>query len=60
MEKNKENNHLKIVHNTNDDKKSDGKKPLSHEELLAEIGTKGTVMEREQVVIENLKRKGFL
>jgi hypothetical protein len=60
MEKNKENNHLKIVHNANDDKKSDGKKPLSHEELLAEIGTKGTVMEREQVVVENLKRKGFL
>jgi len=60
MDKNKENNHLKIAHNANDYKKSDDKKQLSHEELLAEIGTKVTVMEREQVVIENLKRKGFL
>ena len=62
MEKDKENNHLKIVHNSNDDEstKSDGKKPLSHSELLAEISTKGTIMEREQVVIENLKRQGLL
>ncbi len=34
--------------------------PLSHEELLALVRTKGTVMEREQAVIENLRRQGLV
>lgn len=57
----KEKNHLKIVHksenansNVNDDKK-----PLSHDELMAKLSTLGTVQEREQAVVENLRRKGF-
>lgn len=34
-------------------------KPLSHEELLAQIRTKGTVYERELCVVENLRRMGL-
>ena len=34
--------------------------PLSHEELLALVRSKGTVMEREQAVIENLRRQGLI
>lgn len=34
--------------------------PLSHEELMAALRTKGTVMEREQAVIENLRRQGLV
>lgn len=33
--------------------------PLSHEELMSQISTKGTIFEREQCVVENLKRMGF-
>jgi len=33
--------------------------PLSHEELMAQISTKGTVFEREQCVVENLRRMGL-
>lgn len=35
-------------------------KPLSLEEMLALIKTKGTVPERENVVIENLRRQGLI
>lgn len=55
---NKENNHLKIVHKS-EDKKINDQKPLSHEELMAKLDTLGTVHEREQAVVENLRRKGF-
>ncbi len=34
--------------------------PLSHDELLKKVSQIGTVIGREQAVIENLKRKGFL
>ena len=34
--------------------------PPSHEELLALVRSKGTVMEREQAVIENLRRQGLI
>lgn len=37
-----------------------GEKPLPLNELLALIKTKGTVQEREQVVIENLRRQGLI
>lgn len=33
--------------------------PLSMLELMALVGTKGTVHEREQIIIENLKRQGL-
>lgn len=56
---NKSENHLKIVHKS-ESVKSDDKKPLSHKELMAKLSTLGTVQEREQAVIENLKRKGFV
>lgn len=61
MEKNNEESPLKIVHKSDDKKNnvSDGQKPLSHEELMAKLGTLGTVQEREQAVIENLRRKGL-
>ncbi len=60
MEKNnEEKNHLKIVHKAEDEKKGDGQKPLSHNELMAKLSTLGTVQEREQAVIENLRRKGL-
>lgn len=54
-----ENNHLKIVKSSKDDynKKNDGQKPLSHEELMAKLDTLGTVQEREQAVVDNLRRK---
>ncbi len=60
MEKKENENHLKIVHKSEEEKNRDGKKPLSFDELIAEIGTKGTIMEREQVVVENLRRKGLV
>ncbi len=33
--------------------------PLSHEEMLYKVSQIGTVIGREQAVIENLRRKGF-
>lgn len=62
MENNNEQNHLKIVHKSEDAKNTvnDGKKPLSHEELMAKLSTLGTVHEREQAVVENLRRKGLV
>jgi len=58
MEKNNE-SPLKIVHKSDEVKKGDGQKPLSHEELMAKLSTLGTVQEREQAVIDNLRRKGL-
>lgn len=34
--------------------------PLSHDELMAVLRTKGTVQSREDAVIENLRRKGLV
>lgn len=41
------------------DAKAASGSPLSMLELMALLETKGTVHEREQVIIENLKRKGL-
>ena len=60
MENNNEQNHLKIVHKSEDEKSVNYKKPLSHEELMAKLSTLGTVQEREQAVVENLRRKGLV
>ena len=35
-------------------------KGLSHDELIAKINTKGTVAEREKVVVDNLSAKGLI
>jgi hypothetical protein len=58
MEKNNEESPLKIVHKS-EEKKSDGQKPLSFDELMAKLSTLETVQEREQAVVENLRRKGL-
>lgn len=55
----KKENNLKIVHKSEEVKNSD-KKPLSHEELMSKLSTLGTVQEREQAVVENLRRKGLV
>ena len=56
------NNHLKIVKSSNDDsdKNKPKERPLSFDELMAQISTKGTVQEREQCVVDNLRRKGLI
>ena len=57
-----DNNHLKIVKSSNDDsdKNKSKERPLNFDELMAEIETKGTVQEREQCVVDNLRRKGLI
>ena len=49
--------HLRVTKSPNDGIEKE--KPLSQEELIAQINTKGTVYEREQCVVENLRKKGF-
>lgn len=61
---NKSASHLRVTKSPNDDiqdEQSSGKKekPLSHQELMAQIATKGTVYERERCVVENLRRMGL-
>lgn len=55
----KKENNLNIVHKS-EDIKNDEKKPLSNEELMSKLSTLGTVQEREQAVVENLRRKGLV
>jgi hypothetical protein len=56
---------LRVTKSPNDnlpeEEKSSGKKekPLSHQELMAQIATKGTIYERELCVVENLRRMGL-
>ena len=51
---------LKIVHKSSDETVNDDKqKPLTHEELIIELGKLDTIQSREQLVIENLRRKGL-
>ena len=50
---------MTVVKSPRTDPKPD-EKPLSLEEMLALIDTKGTVQERENVVIENLRRQGLI
>lgn len=57
-------NHLKIVHNSNDElvekMHNDLKeRPLNTQELLAKLDTLGSIQDKERFVIENLRRKGF-
>jgi hypothetical protein len=62
---NKSQSCLRVTKSPNDnlpeEEKSSGQKerPLSHEELMAQISTKGTVFEREMCVVENLRRMGL-
>ena len=60
MEKSK--SHLRVTKTINTEKEKEIAKeePLTQEELLAQISTKGTVASREQCVIDNLRRKGLV
>jgi hypothetical protein len=58
--------HLRVTKSPRDNEEvvndnGGGKKerPLSHQELMAQIATKGTVFEREMCVVENLRRMGL-
>ncbi len=63
--KNKSESYLRVTKSPNDNIQNEvalsskKEKPLSHEELIAQISTKGTVFEREMCVIENLRRMGI-
>lgn len=51
---------LKIVHSKEAPQQNgDGQKPMSFDELIKTIDSKTTVQEREQVVVDNLRRQGF-